>query len=112
MALEQYLANPLAKRSSYAGNFQAMGQSGVNKVIFGQRVNLGFVLEPSKRMGKNDAVIVLLEGTAGILGCRRLLTDSGRGEKESPVHVLCREYLTVRNKFDNFKSNHVNTCYF
>ena len=60
----QHFANSHTERAPDTANFQAMGQAGVNVIVAGYRVNLGFLAQAAEGAGKNDAVVILVKGRA------------------------------------------------
>ena len=70
MTLQDYFARTFAQRAARARNFKAVGEAGMDKVMLGEGMDLGLVLQPSKGMGKNDPIVILLEGTSRRLSGR------------------------------------------
>ena len=60
----QHFAHPHTERAPDTAYFQAMGQAGVNVIVAGYRVNLGFLAQAAEGAGKNDAVVILVKGRA------------------------------------------------
>ena len=54
-------AGPGAERPADRSGFQAVGQTGADVIVLGQRKYLGFVLQAAERGGEDDPVEVLLE---------------------------------------------------
>lgn len=64
-----------------------MGQTGVDVIVAGDRMDLGLASEAAKRAGEDDPVMVLVEGAAAqfIVAVYRL-SEPFAGEQGLPVH--------------------------
>ena len=83
----QPITDHQAQRPPDAGYFKAMGQAGMNIVIFGQRVHLRLALQASECRGKNDPVIILVKiGPAKGADAGMVAAKAGWRQQLLPVH--------------------------
>ena len=66
MLREELLNGPAGDGASYAGHFQAMGQSVVYHLASGQGEHLGLVLQAAESAGEDDAVVIALERASDV----------------------------------------------
>ena len=79
-------ADAAAETASDAGDFQRMGESGADVVVFFQREDLGFVFHAAESGGENEAVAVALEIGADGRFRAGSLADAVSREELNPVH--------------------------
>ena len=79
-------ADAAAETAPDAGDFQRMGESGADIVIFFQREDLGFVFHAAESGGKDEAVAVTLEIGADGRFRAGSLADAVSREELNPVH--------------------------
>ncbi|MDT4847913.1 hypothetical protein FQZ97_819900 [compost metagenome] len=82
----QGFADAHAQGTAHAAHFQRVGEARVDMVVAGDRVHLGLAPEAAKGPGKDDAVVVLVEGAAAeFFGAVHRFAETFAGEQGLPV---------------------------
>ncbi|MNN25693.1 hypothetical protein D3C81_1391760 [compost metagenome] len=92
-AVTQGFANPHAERPPDAADFQRVGQARVDMVVAGNRVHLGLAPKPAEGTGKDDSVVVFVEGAAPeLFGAVQGFAQAFAGQQGMPVQgsISCR----------------------
>ena len=90
MSLQNNLANPFTQRPAYTRHFKAVRKTGVNKVVFRQRMYLRLILQSPERLREDDAIVILFErAPRGSTRIIYALTATGAAQQGAPRHGWC-----------------------
>jgi hypothetical protein len=88
--LTQHLPYSDTQRATDTTNLQTVCQTGMDVIIFTQRVNLSLSVEATKSRRKNDAVVVFMEWCSATLKRKTalMLSKAHRRKQTLPAHCL------------------------
>ena len=97
VAAQQFAGGIGAKGTAYAGYFERVGETVVDKNTAGQGEYLGLVLHPTKGGREDEAVVVALKfsATFGHLVDREGLSEPFSGHQLLPIHLLNHEFRSL-----------------
>lgn len=97
-APKDFFAYFFSKRSPNRTHLKAVCKPCMDEVVFRQRMYLRFVLQPSKGVRENDAIVVLFEGAPAVCVAAGFLSGALRRKKLLPVHEINAQAWTPQSR--------------